>query len=114
GAPVALSGLLVAAIVFLPETITTIRAAAPGELQRERNLRHGALLSTAGLTIPAVHVVRLHPRQPAVLADSPVTLALLGLSLLLTVVTVRARPVSRRSGVPHLLLFAAYLVTVLA
>ncbi|HLV54671.1 MAG TPA: calcium:proton antiporter [Actinotalea caeni] len=114
GAPVALSGLLVAAIVFLPETITTIRAAAAGELQRVSNLCHGALLSTVGLTIPAVLVVGLLTGQPVVLAESPVTLALLGLSLLLTVVTVRARPASRRSGVPHLLLFAAYLVTVLA
>lgn len=114
GAPVALSGLLVAAIVFLPETITTIRAAAAGELQRVSNLCHGALLSTVGLTIPTVLVVGLLTGQPVVLGESPVTLALLGLSLLLTVVTVWARPASRRSGVPHLLLFAAYLVTVLA
>ncbi len=114
GAPVALSGLLVAAIVFLPETITTIRATAAGELQRVSNLCHGALLSTVGLTIPTVLVVGLLTGQPVVLGESPVTLALLGLSLLLTVVTVWARPASRRSGVPHLLLFAAYLVTVLA
>src|SRR5690606_39211456 len=44
GAPVALSGILIAMIVFLPETITTVRAALAGEMQRVSNLCHGALV----------------------------------------------------------------------
>ncbi|WP_326847638.1 calcium:proton antiporter [Micrococcus luteus] len=41
GAPAALSGILIAAVVFLPETLTALRAAAAGETQRVVNLCHG-------------------------------------------------------------------------
>src|SRR5690606_41878967 len=44
GAPAALSGVVIAMIVFLPETITTVRAALGGEIQRVSNLCHGALV----------------------------------------------------------------------
>src|SRR5699024_5567031 len=57
GAPVALSGLLIACIVFLPESITSVRAALQGEIQRVSNLCHGAQVSTVGLTIPTVLVI---------------------------------------------------------
>src|SRR5699024_5033666 len=45
GAPLALSGVIIAMIVFLPEAITTVRAAWQGEAQRVTNLAHGALVS---------------------------------------------------------------------
>src|SRR5699024_12436323 len=76
GAPVALSGLLIAAIVFLPETITAIRAAYQGEIQRASNLSHGALVSTVGLTIPVVLLLGLLTGQRVVLAASPAELML--------------------------------------
>src|SRR5699024_4884509 len=41
GAPVALSGVIIAMIVFLPETLTSVRAAWNGEIQRVSNLCHG-------------------------------------------------------------------------
>ena len=49
GAPIALSGIIIAMIVFLPEAITTVRAAWGGEGQRVVNLAHGALVSCVGL-----------------------------------------------------------------
>ena len=65
GAPVALSGILIAMIVFLPESITSVRAALQGEIQRVINLCHGALVSTVGLTIPAVLIIGLSPGRPS-------------------------------------------------
>ena len=41
-APTALAGIIIAAIVFLPETVTALRAAYRNELQRVSNLCHGA------------------------------------------------------------------------
>src|SRR5699024_1954108 len=76
GAPTALSGILIAAIVFLPETITAIRAAASAEIQRMSNLCHGALVSTVGLTIPTVLTIGLFTGQTVVLAESPANLML--------------------------------------
>jgi len=112
GAPVALSGILIAMIVFLPETITTVRAALVGEMQRVSNLCHGALVSTAGLTIPAVLTIGLVTGERVVLAESPMNLLLLGLTLLLTMATFSARRVNPVHGAAHLLLFVVYGISV--
>lgn len=114
GAPVALSGILIAMIVFLPETITTVRAALGGEMQRVSNLCHGALVSTAGLTIPAVLTIGLLTGQTVLLAESPVNLLLLGLTLLLTMATFGARRLNPLHGATHLLLFVLYVFSVFA
>jgi Ca2+:H+ antiporter len=114
GAPVALSGILIAMIVFLPETITTIRAAAGGEPQRVSNLCHGALVSTAGLTIPAVLTIGLLTGQHVLLAETPVNLLLLGVTLLLTLTTYTARRLTPLHGAAHLLAFVLYGLSVFA
>ncbi|WP_313817383.1 calcium:proton antiporter [Citricoccus sp.] len=108
GAPVALSGVLIAMIVFLPEAITSVRAALGGEIQRVSNLCHGALVSTVGLTIPAVLVIGLFTGQDVVLAESPANLLLLGVTLLLSVTTLAARKVTALHGAAHLVVFAVY------
>ncbi|WP_306298522.1 calcium:proton antiporter [Microbacterium esteraromaticum] len=112
GAPVALSGILIAMIVFLPETITTIRSAAAGEMQRVSNLCHGALVSTVGLTIPAVLVIGILTGQPIVLAESPTGLVLLLATMMLTLATFAGRRVSALPGLAHLLLFFIYALSV--
>jgi Ca2+:H+ antiporter len=108
GAPVALSGILIAMIVFLPETITTIRAALSGEIQRVSNLCHGALVSTVGLTIPAVLTIGLITEQSVTLAESPTNLVLLGVTLLLTLTTFTGRRVTALHGTAHLMVFVLY------
>ncbi len=114
GAPVALSGVLIAMIVFLPETITTVRAALGGEMQRVSNLCHGALVSTAGLTIPAVLTIGLLTGESVLLAESPVNLLLLGLTLALTMATFSARRMTPVHGAAHVMLFAVYGLSVFA
>ncbi len=114
GAPVALSGILIAMIVFLPETITTIRAAAGGEIQRVSNLCHGALVSTVGLTIPVVLVIGLVTGQTIVLAETPANVALIGVTLLLTVASFTGPRVTALHGAAHVLVFVLYGLTVFA
>lgn len=111
GAPVALSGLLIAMIVFLPETITTIRAAAQGEGQRVNNLCHGALVSTVGLTIPVVLVIGLLTGQTVFLAETPVNLVLLGVTLLLSIATFSNKRTTVLHGAAHLMVFFVYALT---
>lgn len=110
GAPAALAGVLIAAIVFLPESITAIRAALGGEAQRVNNLCHGALVSTVGLTIPAVLIIGMLTGQTVVLAESPANLLMLGVTLLLSVTTFSAKRVTAMHGVTHLAAFAAYAI----
>lgn len=110
GAPTALSGVLIALIVFTPESITALRAARGGEAQRVVNLCHGALVSTLGLTIPTVLAISLLTGQRVVLAESPANLALLGATLAATTITAASRQITTAHGAVHLLLFGAYAV----
>ena len=112
GAPPALAGALIAAIVFLPESLTALRAALAGEIPRVSNLCHGALLSTVGLTIPAILVIGLLTDQTVVLAESPANLVLLGITLGLSLTTFASSRVTSIHGAAHLVIFAAYGITV--
>lgn len=114
GAPIALSGILIAMIVFLPETLTAIRAALGGEIQRVSNLCHGALVSTVGLTIPAVLIIGLLTGQTVILAEDPTNLLLLGVTLLLTMATFSGKRVTALHGAAHLMVFVLYGMTVFA
>lgn len=112
GAPPAVAGVLIASIVFLPESLTSLRAARHGEIQRVSNLCHGALVSTVGLTIPAVLVIGMLTGQTVMLAESPANLLLLGVTLALSAVAFAAPRVTAVHGVAHLVLFAAYGIAV--
>lgn len=111
GAPVALSGVVIALIVFLPETITSVRAAWQGEIQRVSNLCHGAQVSTVGLTIPTVLAIGMFTDQPIVLAESPANLLLFAVTLLLSVTTFAAKRVTAVHGAAHLVVFAVFGIT---
>ncbi|MDN6132679.1 MAG: calcium:proton antiporter [Brevibacterium sp.] len=111
GAPVALSGVVIALIVFLPETITSVRAAWAGEIQRVSNLCHGAQVSTVGLTIPTVLLIGLLTDQPIVLAESPANLLLFAVTLLVSVTTFAAKKVTAVHGGAHLVVFAIFGIT---
>lgn len=108
GAPIALAGVVIAMIVFTPESITAVRAALGGEMQRVMNLCHGALVSTLGLTIPTVLVIALLTGQHVVFAESSANLLLLGITLALTAVTAASPRVTAVHGAAHLMLFALY------
>ncbi|MBD8042513.1 calcium:proton antiporter [Arthrobacter sp. Sa2BUA2] len=114
GAPAALAGILIAMIVFLPESITSVRAALKGEVQRVSNLCHGALVSTVGLTIPAVLIIGALTGQTVVLGESPANLLLLGVSLLLSVTTFAAKRTTAMHGAAHLAVFGVYALVVFA
>ena len=108
GAPVALGGVLIAMIVFTPETLTAVRAALAGEVQRVANLCHGALVSTLALTIPTVLVIGLLTGTPVVLAESPTNLVLLGVTLAVAAISASAPRITAVHGAVHLMLFGVY------
>lgn len=108
GAPVALAGVLIALIVFTSETLTAVRAARGGEMQRVVNLCHGALVSTVGLTIPTVLVISLLTGQQVVFAESPANLLLLAATLAVSALVGSSPRVGAIHGAVHLMLFAIY------
>ena len=64
GAPKAVVGIVIAALVLLPEGLAALRAARANRLQTSMNLALGSALATIGLTIPAVAVVSIAIGQP--------------------------------------------------
>lgn len=110
GAPVALGGVLIAIIVFTPESITAVKAALRNEMQRAVNLCLGAFVSTVGLTVPAVLVVGLATGKTVVLGITPTETVLLLLTIGLTALTFLGQRTSAVQGLMHLMLFAVFSV----
>lgn len=108
GAPVALGGVLIAIIVFTPESITAIRAASDNQLQRAVNLCLGAFVSTVGLTVPAVLIVGLVTGKTVILGISATETVLLVLTIGLMALTFLGQRTSAVQGALHLALFAVF------
>ncbi|CAN7242676.1 calcium:proton antiporter [Devosia sp. LjRoot16] len=108
GAPLALGGVLIAIIVFTPESITAIKAALDNQLQRSINLCLGAFVSTVGLTVPAVLIVGLVTGKRVVMGVSPSETVLLLLTVGLTTLTFLGQRASALQGTLHLTLFAVF------
>ncbi len=112
GAPTALGGLLIAAIVFTPEAITALRAVSSNELQRAVNLCLGAATSTVGLTVPAVLAISLFTGQTAILGLSSTEMTLLAVTLILSTLTFSGLRTTVLEGAVHLMIFFVYLVLI--
>src|SRR5262249_37455431 len=109
GVPKEVVGIVIAALVLLPEGLAAVRAARANRLQTSLNLALGSALATIGLTIPAVAVVSLAFGQPLELGLADKEQVLLALTLLLSVITLGTGRTSILQGVVHLLVFAVYL-----
>ncbi len=112
GAPGALTGVLIAMIVFTPEGSSALKAASRNQLQRTVNLCLGACLSTLGLTLPAVLTIGLITGETVILGVDPTGQVLIALTLLLSVVTFSGPRTTVLEGAVHLLVFGVYVVLV--
>jgi Ca2+:H+ antiporter len=109
GVPKEVVGIIIAALVLLPEGVAAVRAARADRLQASLNLALGSSLATIGLTIPAVAVVSIALGQPLELGLGAKEQVLLALTLLLSVITLGTGRSSVLQGVVHLLIFAVFL-----
>ena len=109
GMPRAVVGIVIAALVLLPEGLAALRAAQANRLQTSLNLALGSSLATIGLTIPAVAFVSIVLGQPLELGLDPKEEILLTLTLLVSVITLGTGRTTVLEGAVHLLLFAVFL-----
>jgi len=109
GAPRAVVGIVIAALVLLPETWAAARAARANRLQTSMNLAIGSALACIGLTVPVVVVASFILHMPLVLGLEPKDIALLALTFIVSTVTLGTGRTSMMQGAIHLVLFAAYL-----
>jgi Ca2+:H+ antiporter len=109
GAPKAVVGIVIAALVLLPEALAAVAAARANRLQTSLNLALGSALASIGLTIPAVAVVFIWTGQPLTLGIGGMETVLLLLTLLVGTLTLATGRTTILQGAVHLSLFAAYL-----
>jgi Ca2+:H+ antiporter len=108
-APRSVVGIVIAAIVLLPETWAAVRAARANRLQSSMNLAVGSALACIGLTVPVVVVASIAFGLPLVLGLEPKDMALLAVTFLVSAVTLGTGRTYVMQGAVLLVLFAAYL-----
>jgi Ca2+:H+ antiporter len=108
-APKAVVGIVIAALVLLPESLAALRAARSNRLQTSMNLALGSALASIGLTIPAVAAVSLVLQQPLELGLGLKDELLLALTLLISVLTLGTGRTTVLQGIVHLVIFAVFL-----
>jgi len=79
--PKSLVGIVIAAIILLPEATAAIMAARKNKLQTSINLSLGSALASIGLTIPTVAIVCIILDMPLILGLDIKSIILLGLSV---------------------------------
>jgi len=109
GAPAAVVGIIIAALVLMPEGFAALRNARANRLQTSLNLALGSALASIGLTIPTVAVVSILIDQPILLGLQPKEIVLLALTLIVGVITLGTGRTTLLQGVVHLGIFAAFL-----
>ena len=107
--PKAVVGIIIAALVLLPESLAAVRAALGNRLQTSLNLALGSALATIGLTIPAVAVVSIMLQQPLELGLDAKDQVLLAVTLLLGMITLGTGRTTVLQGIVHLVIFAVFL-----
>ena len=107
--PKAVVGIVIAALVLLPEGLSALAAARADRLQTSLNLALGSALASIGLTIPAVAVVSITLHQPLELGLGLMDEVLLALTLLVGVITLGTGRTTVLQGIVHLVIFAAFL-----
>lgn len=111
GAPRTVVGVIIAALVLLPESVAAVRAALANRLQTSLNLGLGSALATIGLTIPAVAALSLLIDLPIALGLDAKSIVLLFLTLLVATLTLGTGRTTILQGTVHLVIFGVYLFT---
>ena len=109
GMPKAVVGIVIAAVVLLPECLAALRAARANRLQTSLNLALGSVLAAIGLTIPAVALVSIVLGQPVELGLDAKDQVLLTLTLIVSVITLGTGRTTVLQGIVHLVIFAVFL-----
>lgn len=109
GLPLAVVGVLIAALVLAPESLSAIKAARRNRLQTSLNLALGSALATIGLTIPAVAVLSVVMGWPLSLGLDTKSMVLLLLSFVVSIFSLGTGRTTVLQGVTHLVIFATYL-----
>jgi Ca2+:H+ antiporter len=109
GAPQSAVGVLIALLVLAPETLAAVRHARRDRIQASFNLALGSAMASIGLTIPVIAVASIWLEGPLVLGLEPTQIVLLGLTAIVSALTVLPGRATLQEGGVHLVIFGAFL-----
>ncbi len=113
GAPQALVGVIIAAVVLMPEGLAALKAARRNQFQTSLNLALGSAIASIGLTIPCVAVVSIIYEMPLLLGLDLKSMVLLALSLYTVMLSLNRGKTNILYGVVLLVNLFAYIFTVI-
>ncbi|WP_035572448.1 calcium:proton antiporter [Halomonas halocynthiae] len=108
--PISLVGVVIAALVLMPEGIASVRAAKHNRLQTSLTLALGSAMATIGLTIPLVAFAAVLLDQPLALGLRSEEMVLLLLSLFIGTITLATGRTTILQGAVHLVIFAIFML----
>jgi Ca2+:H+ antiporter len=111
-APAPLGGIVIAMLVATPEAIGATRSAMANKLQRSINISLGSVLSTIGLTVPAMLLISNLTRHEVYLGLTSANDVVLLLTLAVSVVTFASGRTNILQGAVHVMLFAAFVMLI--
>lgn len=109
GAPISLSGIIIACVVLLPEGLSAIKAAKSNQLQKSFNLSLGSALASIGLTIPTVSILSIFMGLPLTLGINSESTILFLLSLFIIILSLSTGKTTILQGIVLMVLFFVYL-----
>jgi Ca2+:H+ antiporter len=111
GAPLSAVGVVIAAVVLLPEAIAAVRAARADRLQTSLNLALGSALATIGLTVPVLAALSVWLDWTLILGLDPKGITLLSLMLLVASMSLSTGRTTVLQGAVHIVVFVFFLYT---
>ncbi|MCD1633934.1 ionic transporter y4hA [Martelella mediterranea] len=113
GLPHALVGVVIAALVLLPEGISSVQAAARNRIQQSINLVLGSALASIGMSIPIVALVSIFIGQQLTLGLEPEQMVMLLLTLFVSTLTLGTGRTTVLQGAVHLVIFVVFVLLTL-
>jgi len=108
--PQAVVGVVIAAVVLLPEGIASVRAALMNRLQSSVNLVLGSALASIGMTIPVVAAISVLMHRELTLGLIDKDIVLLLLTLFVSTITLGTGRTTVLQGAVHLGIFAVFIL----
>jgi Ca2+:H+ antiporter len=108
GLPLAIVGVIIAAVVLLPEGVTALKAAKQNRLQTSLNASLGSAAASIGLTVPIVGTASVLLGQPLTLGLAPDSMLLLILTLFVSTLTFATGRTTVLQGAVHLVIFFVF------
>jgi len=105
-----LIGVLIAAVVLLPEGTTAFRAARANHIQTSLNLALGSALASIGLSIPAVAIFSMMLDRPITLGLASDHIVQIVLTLFIGTITLATGRTTIMQGGVHLVIFLTFLL----